>query len=82
MFRTLIAFSIVILLPNSGYAACASDDYLCQQAQSDLQRQDSQAAQQRTDQLNQQNGTSQYSGPSCYTTASGNQVCGYQQSTP
>jgi opacity protein-like surface antigen len=77
----LCAASILALAPGASFAQCAANDTICKQTQADKANQ-GQQDQQRTDQLNKQNGTSQYSGPKCYQTENGTTVCGYQKSTP
>lgn len=78
---SLAAATIWLMLPVAAYSQCAPDDTICNQAQADMVRQQQEYDRQRTEELNRQNGASQYSGPKCYTSENGNFVCGGQLST-
>jgi hypothetical protein len=80
--QLLVVISIVaysVLCSSASEAGCAPNDRICNESVNSTQQRE--ADQARTRQLNEQNGTSQYSGPKCWSSgASGSPACGYQKS--
>jgi hypothetical protein len=74
MMKKIVLLSLLLAVqtPISAYAGCAANDRICNESVNGQAAQQRQADQARTKQLNQQNGTSRYSGP----------TVGYQNGTP
>jgi hypothetical protein len=84
MLRLSVVALVAVTLSSSAFAACAPNDTFCQNMQNAdqvYQRQQAEQQRQQQQRYNDQNGTSQYSGPKAYSSgASGSPVVGYQKS--